>query len=86
MVLFYRIHLDLIPGIAVYNGDQYMAYFLDNITRLNDIEAIAKKLSLPQVVIKYCNVIKSRYGFKVVIIYIDGETALGNNFKEYIAK
>jgi len=61
-------------------------YFLDNITRLNDVEVIAKKLSLPQVVIKYYNVIKRRYGFKVAIIHIDRETALRNNFKEYIAK
>ena len=47
---------------------------------------MAKKLSLPYIVIKYYNVIKRRYGFKVIIIYIDGETALRNNFKEYIAK
>ena len=53
---------------------------------MNDIEVIAKKLSLPQVVIKYYNVVKRRYGFKVVIIYIDREIAFGNNFKECIAK
>jgi len=50
------------------------------------MEVIAKKLSLPQVVIKYYNVVKRRYGFKVVIIHIDGETAFKNNFKEYITK
>ena len=63
-----------------------MAHFLDNITQLNNIEAIAKKLSLPQVVIKYYNVVKRRYSFKVAIIYINRETALRNNFKEYMAK
>ena len=50
------------------------------------MEVIAKKLSLPQVVIKYYNIIKRRYSFKVAIIYTDKETALKNNFKEYIAK
>ena len=86
LVPFYRIHLDLIPGIVAYNGDQYVAHFLDDATRLNDVEAMAKKSSLPQVVIKYCNVVERRYGFKVAIIHTDGETALGNNFKECMAE
>ena len=63
-----------------------MAHFLDNIIQLNNIEAMAKKSSLPQVIIKYYNIIKKRYSFKVAIIYINRETALKNNFKEYIAK
>ena len=37
-------------------------------------------------VINYYNIIERRYGFKVAIIYIDRETALRGNFKEYIAK
>ena len=41
LVPFYRIHLDLITGIVVYNGDWYMAHFLDNVMRLNDVEAMA---------------------------------------------
>jgi hypothetical protein len=44
---FYRIHLDLIPGIVVYNSDKHVAYFLNNTTRMNEVETIAKKLSLP---------------------------------------
>jgi hypothetical protein len=47
MILFYRIYLDLIPGIVVYNGDKYAAHFLNNITRMNEVEMIAKKSSLP---------------------------------------
>ena len=47
---------------------------------------MAKKSSLPQVIIKYYNIIKRRYGFKVVIIHINGETALRNDFKEYMVK
>ena len=43
-------------------------------------------MSFPQITIKYCNVIKQWYGFKVVIIYIDGEIALRGDFKEYITK
>ena len=50
------------------------------------MEIIAKKSSLPQIVINYCNIIEWWYGFKVTIIYIDGETALRNSFKEYIAE
>jgi len=41
LVLFYRIHLDLITGIVAYNGNRYVAYFLDNIMQLNDMEAMA---------------------------------------------
>ena len=41
LVPFYRIHLDFITGIVAYNSDRYVVYFLDNVTRLNDMEAIA---------------------------------------------
>jgi len=44
---------------------------------------IAKKLSLTQVVIRYCNIIKRWYGFKVAIIYTDGEMSLRGDFKEW---
>ena len=50
-VPFYKIHLNLIPRIVV-------AYFLNKIMQINKVEIIAKKLSLTQIVIKYCNVIK----------------------------
>ena len=85
-VPFYRIHLDLIPGIVVYNGNKYAAHFLDKATRINKVEMIAKKLSLTQIVIKYCNVIKRRYGFKVAIIHTDGETSLAGEFNKWAAK
>ena len=85
-VPFYKIHLNLIPRIIAYNSDQHAAHFLDNVTRLNEVEMMAKKSSLPQITINYYNIIKRRYGFKVTIIYINGETALRNNFKEAIAK
>jgi hypothetical protein len=58
MILFYRIYLNLIPRIVVYNSDKHAAYFLNNITQINEIEIIIKKSSLPQVIIKYYNVIK----------------------------
>ena len=31
-VPFYKIHLDLIPGIVVYNSDKYTVYFLNDAT------------------------------------------------------
>jgi len=31
VVPFYRIYLDLIPGIVAYNGYKYIVYFLNNI-------------------------------------------------------
>ena len=85
-VPFYRIYLDLIPGIIIYNGDRHTAHFLNNVTRMNKVEIMAKKLSLPQMVINYCNVIKQKYSFKVAIIHTNKEIALRGNFKEYIAK
>ena len=42
-VPFYKIYLDLIPGIVIYNGDQYIVHFLNNATRINKVETIAKK-------------------------------------------
>jgi len=47
---------------------------------------MAKKSSLTKIVIKYYNVIKRRYGFKVAIIYINRETSLIGEFKEWVAK
>jgi len=57
-VPFYRIHLDLIPGIIAYNGYKYIVHFLNNTIRINKVETMAKKLSLTQIVIKYYNIIK----------------------------
>jgi len=57
-VPFYRIYLDLIPGIVAYNGYKYAVYFLNNITQINKVETIAKKSSLTKIVIKYCNIIE----------------------------
>ena len=46
MILFYKIYFNLIPGIVIYNGDWYIAHFLNNITRINKVKIIAKKSSL----------------------------------------
>ena len=81
-VPFYKIDLDLIPGIVVYNSYKYAVYFLNNTIWINKVETIAKKLSLTKIVIKYYNIIKRQYGFKVAIIYIDRETSLIGEFKE----
>ena len=81
-VPFFRIYLNLIPRIVAFNGNKYAVHFLNNTTRINKVETMAKKSSLTQIVINYCNVIKRRYGFKVAIIYTDGETSLIGEFKE----
>ena len=84
MVFFYRIYLDLIPRIIVYNSNKYTAHFFNKATQLNNIETMTQKSSLLQIIIKYYNVIKQQYSFKVIIIYINRETALGDKFKECI--
>ena len=38
---FYRIYLNLILEIVIYNGNRYIAYFLNNITRINNVNIIA---------------------------------------------
>ena len=58
IVPFYRIYLNLIPGIVVFNSDKYAVHFLNNATRINKVDTIAKKSSLTQRVIIYCNIIK----------------------------
>jgi hypothetical protein len=57
-VPFYKIYLDLIPRIIAYNSYKYAVYFLNNIIWINEVEIIAKKLSLTKIVIKYCNIIE----------------------------
>jgi hypothetical protein len=42
-VPFYRIYLNLIPGIIAYNSDKYAVYFLNNAIRINKVETIVKK-------------------------------------------
>ncbi len=58
VVPFYKIYLNLIPRIIVYNGHEYTVHFFDNIIRINEVEMMAKKLSLTKIVIKYCNIIE----------------------------
>jgi hypothetical protein len=82
VVPFYKIHLDLISRIVAYNSHKYVVYFLNDAIRINKVETMAKKLFLTQIVIKYYNIIKRRYSFKVAIIYIDRETSLIGEFKE----
>ena len=41
IVPFYRIYLNLILGIVVYNSDKYVAYFLNNKTWINDVDIMA---------------------------------------------
>jgi len=43
---------------------------------------MAKKSSLTQIIIKYCNIIERWYGFKVAIIHTDKETSFIGEFKE----
>ena len=86
IIPFYKIHLDLISGIVAYNSDKYAAHFFNEAMWLNNIEIMAQKSSLPQIVIKYCNVVKWKYSFKVAIIHTDRETAFGDKFKEYITE
>ena len=58
IVPFYRIHLNLIPGIVAFNSNKYIIHFLNNATRINKVDIMVKKSSLTQRVIIYCNVIK----------------------------
>jgi len=46
IVPFYKIYLNLIPGIVIYNGDKYAVHFFNNIIRINKVETMAKKSSL----------------------------------------
>ena len=58
IVPFYKIHLNLIPGIVIYNGNKYIVYFLDEVMQINKVEIIIKKSSLTQIIIKYYNIIE----------------------------
>jgi len=45
-VPFYKIHLNLIPGIVAFNSNKYTVYFLNDATRINKVDIMAKKSSL----------------------------------------
>jgi len=45
-VPFYRIYLNLIPRIVIFNSNKYAVYFLNNVTRINKVDIMVKKLSL----------------------------------------
>jgi hypothetical protein len=49
---------------------------------MNKVEIIAKKSSLTQIIIKYCNIIQQQYGFKVAIIYINKEISFISKFNK----
>jgi len=68
--------------MVIFNNNKYAVHFLNDTTRINKVDIMAKKLSLTQRVITYCNIIKQRYGFKVAIIYIDKEMSLRDKFKD----
>jgi c-di-GMP-related signal transduction protein len=53
---------------------------------MNKVEIMAKKSSLTKIVIKYYNIIKRQYGFKVAIIYINKETSLTGKFNKWVAE
>jgi hypothetical protein len=46
LVPFYRIYLNLMLGIVVYNSNKYAVYFLNDAIRINKVETMAKKSSL----------------------------------------
>jgi len=83
---FFRIHVDLIQGIEAYNGHKYAIHFLNDLVRINKVKTFAQKSSTTQVIIKYCNVVERRYGFKVVVIYIDNELSLRGKFDNWTAE
>ena len=45
-VPFYRIYLNLIPKIVIYNSNKYIVHFLNNIMQINKVKIIVKKLFL----------------------------------------
>ena len=47
IILFYKIYLDLIPGIVIYNGDRHAVHFLNNATQINKVKMMVKKSFLP---------------------------------------
>lgn len=53
---------------------------------MNKVKTFAQKSSTTQAIIKYCNVVERRYGFKVVVIHIDNESSLGGKFDDWTAE
>jgi len=45
VVPFYRIYLDLIPRIVIYNSHKYVVYFLNNAIWINKVETVTDALS-----------------------------------------
>jgi hypothetical protein len=81
------IHLDLVEMTIGYNGDRLFLHFLCDQTGMNHIYTLPSKTQdvMLRTIQDFVTFIHTRYSCTIGIIRMDGETSLGNQFKEWIA-
>jgi len=81
-----RICFDLIQMTRGYNGDQWIAHFLCDCTRMNHVYTQSRKSLTLQTIKEFTAFVRRQYGQAVQIIHLDGETSLGNDFDNWVAQ
>ena len=71
-----------------YDGSNWIAYFLDDYSRMNHVYTQKTKTQdeTVQTIKDFVALIQRRYNRKVKILHIDGETALGNDFDDWVKR
>src|SRR5271155_2611489 len=67
-----------------YNSDCWVSYFLDDRTQMNFVYTMPKKSMAFTNIQHFIAYIERRWDYKVKILYIDNERALGNKFQNWI--
>jgi hypothetical protein len=83
---FKRLHFDLIQMSEAYNGDKWVAHFLDDATAMHFVYTLARKSGLNAALKHLYAYVQTQYDAEIEEFRTDGETALGNEFKEFTSE
>jgi hypothetical protein len=83
-VPFARVYYDLIQMTEAYNGDQWITHFLDEASYTQYAYTHKNKNDTLGCINHFEKYVKKRYKKDVVIIHLDGEKTLGNDFDFWI--
>jgi transposase InsO family protein len=79
-----RVHLDLIQMTEGFNGDKWVLYFLDDVTRMNFVYTLSRKSFLTDTILYFAAFIRRRFKYEVQTFHTDNEPALGEKFDTWV--
>jgi hypothetical protein len=63
-----------------FNGDKWVLYFLDDVTRMNFVYTLSRKSFLTDTILYFAAFIRRRFKYEVKAFHTDNESALGEKF------